>query len=179
MRPVVHVPHIVLTTPSRRVVSFDKKLEKLITEMKDVLLTADNPKGVGLAAPQIGVDLQLFLIKPSAKSPIRVFTNPEILSAEEPVRGTKSEHQHIEGCLSIPGIWGDVVRSQKITLKYQDEKGIEHTEKFSGFPAVIIQHETDHVHGILFTQRVLEQKNKLFQNAHDSEGKEILEEIVI
>ena len=85
----------------------------------------------------------------------------------------------LEGCLSIPKIWGKVKRAKTLSLRYQDEKGNIHKEKFSGFIATIIQHETDHINGILFTQRVLEQKGKLYQTGKDEEGKEVLEEIII
>ncbi len=178
MRPIVHIPKSVLSTPARRVITFDKKLQQLIADMKETLLAAKNPKGVGLAAPQVGAALQLFLTKPSAKDDIRVFINPEIIHMEQEDPKEK-KLEHLEGCLSIPNIWGDVKRAPTLTIHYQDEHGAAHEETMTGFLATIIQHETDHINGILFTQRVLEQKNKLYQNAKDDNGKEILEEIVI
>lgn len=178
MRPIVRIPEPVLSKPSERVTSFDKKLHTIISDMKETLLTAKNPKGVGLAAPQVGLGIQLFLTKPSAKEDIRVFINPEIVHVEPPVTtGKKSEH--LEGCLSIPNIWGDVKRAPTVTITYQDEAGKQHKETITGFLATIIQHEYDHINGVLFTQRVLEQKNKLYQTGKDEQGKEILEEITI
>jgi peptide deformylase len=175
---IVHIPQSVLSTPAKRITVFDKKLRASIADMKETLLSARNPKGVGLAAPQVGLGLQLFLIHPSAKDPVSVFINPEIIH-KEPVTETTKKSEHLEGCLSIPNIWGDVKRAPALTMKYQDEQGKPHEETFTGFPAVIIQHEYDHIQGVLFTQRVLEQKNKLYQNAKDEHGKEILEEISI
>ena len=93
--------------------------------------------------------------------------------------GVPERENKLEGCLSIPKIWGKVKRAKTLTLQYRDEKGTVHKEEFSGFIATIIQHETDHTNGILFTQRVLEQKEKLYETGKDEEGKEVLEEITI
>ena len=75
--------------------------------------------------------------------------------------------------------WGRVKRATRVKLRFQDGSGNVHEEEFSGFLATIIQHETDHLNGLLFVQRVLEQKGKLYQAARDEEGKEILEEVTI
>lgn len=178
MKPIVHIPQPVLSTPSKTVTVFDKKLQKTISDMTETLLGARNPKGVGLAAPQVGIGLQLFITHASAKDPIRVFINPEIVH-KDPIVQTKTKNEHLEGCLSIPNIWGEVHRAPRLTIKYQDETGVKHEETITGFLATIIQHEYDHLQGVLFTQRVLEQKNKFYQNAKDEHGKEILEEISI
>ena len=178
MKPIVHVPNTVLTTPSKTVTSFDKRLAQLISDMKKTLLGASNPKGVGLAAPQIGENWRVFITKPWERSKIRVFINPEIIKRSiERTDGVPERDNKFEGCLSIPKIWGKVKRIATISLRYQDQKGKVHEEEFKGFLATIIQHETDHTNGILFTQRVLEQKGKIYQTAKDKEGKEILEEI--
>lgn len=178
MSDIVTVPNAVLTTPARAVVAFDKKLAMLVSRMKRVLLATKNPKGVGLAAPQIGEGVQIFLTKPTAKAAIRVFINPEITMHEGGLTDRVPERDNpLEGCLSIPRIWGPVKRSASVTLRYQDEAGIAHEERFEGFLATIIQHEVDHLSGILFTQRVLEQKGKLYEPAKDKDGKEVLEEI--
>lgn len=178
MKSIVRVPAPVLTTPAQTVTSFDKRLSRLIADLKETLLGATNPKGVGLAAPQIGEPWRVFVTKPIDK--LRVFINPEIIKkSSELTDGVPERDNKLEGCLSIPKIWGKVKRLASLTLGYQDEKGKTHEEEFTGFLATIIQHETDHVNGILFTQRVLEQKGKLYQTAKDKEGKEILEEISI
>ena len=178
MLSIVHIPKPVLSTPAKRITSFDKKLRDIVRDMTNTLLSARNPKGVGLAAPQVGLGLQLFITHASSKDPVRVFINPTITHKESiDTKGKKEEH--LEGCLSIPNIWGEVHRAATVTIEYQDKTGTEHTETISGFLATIIQHECDHINGVLFTQRVLEQKNKLYQNAKDEQGKEILEEISI
>ena len=180
MKPIVYAPSSVLINLAQAVTIFDKRLEVLIGEMKTTLLATKNPKGVGLAAPQIGLPLRIFITRPKEELAMRVFINPEITSqSEEETDGVPERENKLEGCLSIPKIWGKVKRAKKLSLRYQDERGNVHKEKFSGFMATIIQHETDHINGILFTQRVLEQKNKMYETGKDEEGKEVLEEISI
>lgn len=178
MKPIVHVPQDVLVTPAKPVTSFDDKLAKLIKDMEETLLATVNPKGVGLAATQVGVSLRVFLTKPTPKAKIRAFINPEILNKSETLTdGIPERTNKLEGCLSIPNVWGNVHRAASLTLRYQDAQGVSHEEEFSGFLATIIQHETDHINGILFTQRVLEQKEKLFQVVENKNSEEVLEEI--
>lgn len=180
MKPIVCAPNNVLVSKAQTVTVFDPRLEALISEMKTTLLETKNPKGVGLAAPQIGVPLRVFITRPKEESKIRVFINPEIIKrSDDQTDGVPGRENKLEGCLSIPKIWGKVKRAKKLTLRYQDERGLSHEESFSGFLATIIQHETDHINGILFTQRVLEQKSKMYETGKDDDGKEILEEIII
>ena len=170
MLKIVHAPHIALTKTVRQVKKIDKKIRELVYDMEETLIAQVDPQGVGLAAPQVYVDLAIFVIKPTLKSQTLVFINPKILESKQlppPSRPLtpkeKEEDIKLEGCLSIPRIWGPVVRNTKILLEYQDLTGEKHTEWFSGFKAVIIQHEMDHLQGVLFTQRVLEQKGRLYQ----------------
>ncbi|KKU25072.1 MAG: peptide deformylase [Microgenomates group bacterium GW2011_GWA2_46_16] len=180
MKPIVCAPNAILTRHAQTVTTFDKRLEALIGEMRTSLLATKNPKGVGLAAPQIGLPLRIFITRPKEESAIRVFLNPEIIKrSDDMTDGVPERENKLEGCLSIPKIWGKVKRAKTLTLQYRDEKGTVHKEEFSGFIATIIQHETDHTNGILFTQRVLEQKEKLYETGKDEEGKEVLEEITI
>lgn len=180
MRTIVKVPNTVLTTPADTITVFDKKLLTIIEEMKTVLRATRKPKGVGLAAPQVGLALRLFITRPKEEDPIRVFINPEIIKrSEDETDGIPDRTNKLEGCLSIDGIWGKVRRASSVTLHFQDEAGLPHEESFTGFMATIVQHETDHTNGILYTHRVIEQKGKLYQTAKDSEGKEVLEELVL
>lgn len=178
MKPIVHVPSDILITPAKPITSFDSQLKKLVATMKATLAITKNPKGVGLAAPQISEPWRVFVTKPRKNSTIRVFINPELIDvSSELTDGVPGRDNKLEGCLSIPGIWGRVRRAARITLRYQDEMGVRHEESFEGFLATIIQHETDHVNGILYSQRVLEQRGKLYKSVKNSEGREILEEI--
>lgn len=170
MLKIVHAPAPVLTKGVRQVKKIDKKLRELVYDMEETLIAQTDPQGVGLAAPQIDVDLAIFIIKPTLKSETLVFINPKILETKvagpAPASSTKKDDEEdvkLEGCLSIPKIWGPVTRNAKVLLEYQDLTGEKRTEWFGGFKAVIIQHETDHLNGILFTERVLEQKNKLYE----------------
>jgi peptide deformylase len=178
VKPIVKVPNTVLTSPAKPVVHFDKRLTRLVADLKATLISARNPKGVGLAAVQIGEPYRIFVTRPHEKEPIRVFVNPEIIAHSDTLTdGVPERTNKLEGCLSIPAIWGRVKRSTSLTLRYQDETGGNHEEKFEGFLATIIQHETDHLNGTLFTHRVLEQQGKFYQAGKDEDGKEILEEI--
>ncbi len=180
MKHIVKVPNTVLTTSAETITVFDSKLVKLIEEMKIALRATRKPKGVGLAATQVGLALRMFITRPKDEDPIRVFINPEVIKrSETQTDGIPDRDNKLEGCLSINGIWGKVKRSLSVTLRFQDETGAFHEEEFIGFMATIIQHETDHTNGILYTRRVLEQKGKLYQTAKDEEGKEVLEEIII
>ncbi|KKS95402.1 MAG: methionyl-tRNA formyltransferase, methionyl-tRNA formyltransferase [Candidatus Gottesmanbacteria bacterium GW2011_GWA2_43_14] len=184
---IVCVPNEVLTSAAKSVPAIDKKILETVELMKKNLVEKDNPKGVGLAAPQIGIGLRIFITRPSDESAIDVFINPEILEKSEELaeiertgksKGLKKEKK-LEGCLSIPNVWGYLKRSKKVKMKYQDIEGKEQTREFSGFMATIVQHETDHLNGILFTQRVLEQKQKLYRIEETDKDEERLVEIEI
>jgi peptide deformylase len=164
--PIVKVPAKILTSSTKPVKSIDAKIQKLVQDMEDTLVAQTDPEGVGLAAPQVDVPLALFIMKPSKKEKARVVINPIILKVEEskvkePVK--KKKNTALEGCLSVDKIWSPVTRPHRILLQYQDIEGTQKKEWFDGFDAVIIQHEVDHLHGILFTQRSLEQGKILYK----------------
>ncbi len=175
MKPIVTSPNPVLTSPAKPVVSFDRRLARLILDLTTTLKGTKNPKGVGLAAPQIGEPWRVFVTKP--KDDVRVFVNPEIVKKTGETDGVPERENKLEGCLSIPKIWGKVKRAAAVTLRYQDKTGKSREETFRGFMATIVQHETDHVNGILFVQRVLSQNGKLYQAVKNAEDKEELEEV--
>lgn len=166
----------------------DKFLPGFLKDMEETLLEAHDPKGVGLAAPQVGRSVSIFMAKPTEKSKIFVFINPKILSIEQnpnnpnlpnlPKQKPKKVKK-LEGCLSLPSIWGYVKRAPVVTLSYFDPRGVQRTKKFTGFMATIIQHEVDHLHGILFPRRVLEQKGKLYKSTKNEKGEDEFEEIEI
>lgn len=177
-KAIITVPHPLLATPAKPVTFFDKRLTKLIQDMKDTLISTGQPKGVGLAATQIGVPYQLFLAKPTDRARTRVFINPVVtFTPVEESTNKQYRDKRLEGCLSIPNIWGKLERAPSIFLKYVDETGKIRQETISGFLATIVQHEVDHLRGVLFTQRVLEQHGKLYQAKKNREGKKVLEEI--
>jgi len=174
MLKIIQAPNPILFKKTKPVLKIDKKIKKLIEEMKQTLLAQTDPEGVGLAANQVGFDLSIFIMKPTKKSKISVFINPKILKAyeekEEDKNQKKEKKVKLEGCLSVPKIWGNVKRAKKVLLEYQtDDESFEKKQAwFSGFEAIIIQHEVDHLNGILFTQHALAQNQPLYE---EKEGK--------
>ena len=172
MLKIVQAPNPILFQKTKEVKKIDKKIKKLIEEMKETLLAQTSPPGVGLSANQVGFNLSLFIMKPTKKSKISVFINPKIIKTvfEKDPLPSKKKTIKLEGCLSVPKIWGTVKRASKILLEYQtDDKNFEKKQAwFSGFEAVIIQHEVDHLNGSLFTQRALAQNQPLYE---EKEGK--------
>ena len=127
------------------------ELEALLSNMWDTMY---NAHGIGLAAPQVGLSIRLFLVdtkqsmeeEEKDKGIKKVFINAEII--EE----AGDDFSYEEGCLSIPGIKGDVFRPEQVKIKYLDEHFKEHIEVYEGINARVIQHEYDHIDGILFTE---------------------------
>ncbi len=185
------VPDPVLVNKSQPVKHFDKKLLEIITGMTETLLATTDPVGVGLAAPQVSLPLQIFQMKPTAKAKVTTYINPKIIeesvtqeipnfSNSEKVEATKPKKgKLLEGCLSVPNIWGHVTRKKEVTLSWQDEKGREHVKLFKGFQAVIVQHEMDHLNGVLFTKHVMAQNEKLYKSHKDDDGNDVFDEVKI
>jgi len=180
MLKIVTTPNSILTTAAKKVELFNDSLRKLIKDMDQTLRAQVNPQGVGLAGPQVGVNLALFIIKPTADAKTEVFVNPKILKLEDSKSKIKksqtsnlkpqttNKKTKLEGCLSIPKIWGTIKRANKVFLEFQDLSGSTHKKWFFGFNALVIQHEIDHLTGVLFTQRALEQNAQLYE---EREGK--------
>ena len=181
MSEIVTAPNNVLAKKAKPVGKVNKNILNIIEDMKVSLLSATDPIGVGLAAPQIGRSLQIFITKPTIESKISVFINPKIILLEKTVLKKKESKKYtkLEGCLSLPSVWGEVKRSSSLTLEYINTKGKKRTSIFKGFMAIIIQHEIDHLNGVLFPKRVLEQAGTLYKSEKNKEGKEIFEEIKI
>lgn len=186
VRKIITTKDARLREKSRPVEKADKKLLRLIKDLEDTLFIQDDPEGVGLAAPQIGVNLRIFVMRYRGK--IVPIVNPEILSVSEKTNSPKEQQtthnkQHttnnkgqndfvMEGCLSLPHYYGPVKRSWQVTLKYQALRKLTpdtwhlapETRIFKGFPAQIIQHEVDHLDGKIFVDRLLEQNRKLYES---------------
>ncbi|MEW5763134.1 MAG: peptide deformylase, partial [Bacillota bacterium] len=122
---------------------YDGRTEKLLANMADTLY---NYRGVGLAAPQIGVSKRLVVV--DIGKGLLELVNPEILWATGVERGK-------EGCLSLPGLWGEVDRATEIEVRYLDRRGRELRFRATGFLARVLQHEIDHLDGILFIDRAV------------------------
>src|SRR6056297_2362232 len=138
-------------------------LNEIIENMWETMYESD---GVGLAAPQVGLSIRLFLVdassaadeEPELKDFKKVFINPEIIkkSGEEWVMN--------EGCLSLPEIREDVSRPDRVRIRYLDEFFNPHEEEFQGFPGRIIQHEYDHLEGILFIDHLSPLRKRLLKS---------------
>ncbi|MBR4114432.1 MAG: peptide deformylase [Bacteroidales bacterium] len=138
-------------------------IQQLIADMFETMYASD---GVGLAAPQIGLSIRLFVIDatpfvedyPEAKNFKKVFINPHVI--EE----SGDEWLFNEGCLSFPGIHEDVSRKSNVKIKYLDENFVEHTDTFSGVCARVVQHEYDHLDGKCFIDRLSMLKRKMLSS---------------
>ncbi len=143
-------------------------LEQLLENMWETMYEAN---GVGLAAPQVGIAIRLFIVDASPFADDdelteeeqkqltgfkKVFINPQIEESGE-------EWAFNEGCLSIPDIREDVYRQEEIQIRYWDENFKEHTEQYSGLAARVIQHEYDHIEGVLFTDKLSPLKKRLIK----------------
>jgi peptide deformylase len=161
---------------SKPVAKIDKKVKKLVADLKDTLEIQKDPEGVGLAAPQIAQNQRVFVTK--YKDFERVVINPEIIDIKKIKESKKrKKHNHdneiLEGCLSLPHYYGPLKRAASVKLKYQDESGNTVEEEFKGFNAQIILHEMDHLDGVLFVDRLLEQKQKLYKLDENDEWEEV------
>jgi peptide deformylase len=167
--PIIAFGDPVLRKVGKEVDANYPELEKLISNMKETMY---NASGVGLAAPQIGKAIRLFIIDASPfaededlseeerdtlKNFNRVFINPKIIKEE----GT--EWVFNEGCLSIPDVREDVFRQPTVTIEYQDEDFKTHTEVLDGLSARVFQHEYDHIEGILFTDKLSSLKKRIIK----------------
>lgn len=176
IRKILQVKEKSLRDVSKPVHKIDKKILELIEDMEDTLAAQKDPEGVGLAAPQIGKNIRMFLM--SFEGNDKIVINPEIIKLEEePVKTTNAKKRQkreklLEGCLSLPHYYGPLKRTKKLTLKYMDETGKSVTEEFSGFLAQIVQHEIDHLNGVLFIDRILEQNAPLY-HFHGDEWEEV------
>lgn len=143
--------------------AIDAQYPELSSLVENMLETMDSSNGVGLAAPQIGLPIRLFVIDSThmydnEKDGIRkVFINPQMIDEYD------DEWTFEEGCLSIPHIRENVDRNATITLQYQDENFETHEEEFDGMTARVIQHEYDHIEGVLFIDHISALKRRLIK----------------
>ncbi|TDO10861.1 peptide deformylase [Bacillus subtilis] len=144
VKKVVTHPAEVLETPAETVTVFDKKVKKLLDDMYDTMLEMD---GVGLAAPQIGILKRVAVVDIGDDSDRIDLVNPEILEKS-------GEQTGIEGCLSFPGVYGDVTRADYVKVRALNRQGKPFILEARGFLARAVQHEMDHLDGVLFTSKI-------------------------
>lgn len=163
IKQILDVKNPILRTKSKKVVRVDKKIKKFISEMIHTLEVQKDPEGVGLAASQVGKNIRLFIMKPKDKA--LVVINPEVLSVSEKKNMPRSDNgkKIMEGCLSLPHYYGPLKRSNAVTIKFLNENGEQKVQTFKGLAAQIVQHEIDHLDGVLFVDRLLEAKTPLYE----------------
>ncbi|OPZ78176.1 MAG: Peptide deformylase [Alphaproteobacteria bacterium ADurb.Bin438] len=143
---VLRVPNPILKQKAKKVEKIDDELKELVNDMFETMYATN---GIGLAAPQIGISKRLIVIdtkwrKDSDEKEQIVMINPDIYYKSEELR------VYCEGCLSVPGQYEDVTRPDNIKVRYTDLDGNEHDISADGILATVIQHETDHLNGVLF-----------------------------
>lgn len=168
--PIVAYGDPVLKRKAKSIPEDFELLDELIENMWETMYNAN---GVGLAAPQVGRSIRLFIADPTA------FSEENELSEEEYNELKRAKKAYInpviqelngedrsfsEGCLSIPGIQEDIFRPETITIDYYDQNFKKHSETFTGVAARVLQHEYDHIEGILFTDKLSSLKRQLIKN---------------
>lgn len=161
--PIVAYGHPVLRKETKEITKDYPNLKELIDNMFETMYHSE---GVGLAAPQVNFPVRLFVMDASPmgdeveefKDFKKAFINPYIVEEDG------EDWSFNEGCLSIPGIREDVKRPEMITIEYYDENFEFHRETYHGIPARIIQHEYDHLDGIMFTDRLSPLKRRMLKN---------------
>lgn len=157
IKKIYQYPESVLRKETVKINSFGNGLEKLAREMAETMYDAP---GIGLAAPQIGESVKLIVVDttsdPEAEKEYMAMVNPEIVAKE----GTQIDE---EGCLSVPELTANVERHKKITVTYQDVQGESHELSTEDRFAVVLQHEIDHLNGILFIDHLSPLKRSLYK----------------
>ncbi|MDR2081729.1 MAG: peptide deformylase [Campylobacteraceae bacterium] len=168
IREVLTYPNPKLRTVSQDVTKFDKYLHTLLDDMYDTMI---HKNGVGLAAIQVGVALNILVINPlneeneQKKEDLLEVINPQIIESEGVIIFQ-------EGCLSVPSIYEDIERFKKIKVKFFDRFGNERIEIYEDFMAVALQHEIDHLRGHLFIEKLSYLKRKKFEKEWKKRAKE-------
>ena len=152
-----HLPDPVLRQKAKRVPTIDKSIHRLIDDMMETLQQAN---GVGLAAPQIGVSLRVVVLKMPEEGPIAII-NPEIVKRS-------GEREIVEGCLSLPGYAGEIKRSISVTIKGLNRQGKAIRIRATGLMAQTLEHELDHLNGILYIDHI-ESHDKLYKIEPETE----------
>lgn len=147
--PICSLPDPVLRRKAKRVPRIDSSIQRLIDDMVE---TMQQMKGVGLAAPQVGVSLRVVVLQMPGEEPFAI-VNPQIVKRS-------GEQQAVEGCLSVPGYVGEIKRSASVTVKGWDHHGKPMRVKATGLLAEALEHEIDHLDGMVYIDHV-EDKNKL------------------
>jgi peptide deformylase len=155
----------VLTTKAKRVPRVDDTIRRLMDDMVETMFSAN---GVGLAAPQVNVPLRVIVLR--VENQIHQLANPEMVRCE-------GEQTGLEGCLSVPGLVGEVTRCNRVVAKGINRRGKEVRIKGDGLLARAIQHEIDHLDGVLFTSRVNEGTLREVEAVSEAEEPDVVQAV--
>ena len=168
---IITTPHPTLKKKTPVITNWTDKLQKQFEEMVHILRHTSDPEGVGLAAPQVNLSKRFFILLLDGQA--NIYINPKIIKSSSKMLSDKYKNpkkRFLEGCLSIPEIWGFVDRPFSVTLEYQTPEKtngkwqlITHTQDYSDQYSSYVQHERDHLDGILFTDHVLKQKGTIYK----------------
>ena len=163
---IITYPDARLKQAAEEVTSFDSALSEIIENLDETMNAG--PGGVGIAATQVGVMQRIVIVDVSNYPRLKkakhhghlILINPEIIDWLGMKKGR-------EGCMSVPDFTGNVIRAENIVLKAFDENGIQHEYKMEGFEARAVQHEIDHLDGLLFLDRLVSRRNDLFKRKNN------------
>lgn len=168
MQPILTVPHDILRRKSTKIERITPDLQGKIKDLVDTMIAAHEPEGVGLSFPQIGHNLRGFVTYLEKR--VKVYLNPIIIDqSEEMTLGGTPDRPTLEGCLSIPWLYGPVYRPKKIKIQAIDEHGVPFTKILTSFPARLFLHEYDHLEGIFFTDYTLKDNLPLYFLDHEKD----------
>lgn len=169
---VLTAPNPILRTKTKPVKKITSELIKTAQEMIKLTESFKDPEGAGLSSNQIGRTDSFFVVKMGKAFTICI--NPKVLSA------SKAQKVFFEGCFSIPDYYADIKRPATVKVIYQNEAGENITRTLTGFSAVTFQHELDHLNGILFIDKALQQKARIFKfNGKDHTGRDVYQEVTL
>jgi len=148
---ITKLPEAVLREKAKKVPAIDASIKRLISDMVETMQQAD---GVGLAAPQVGISLRVAVLQMPGEKPFAII-NPKVVKRS-------GDRQVVEGCLSVPGYQGEIKRSVSVIVKGLDQQGKEIRKKATGLLAQALEHEIDHLNGIVYVDRI-ESEDKLYR----------------
>lgn len=161
MQPILTVPNDILRQKSQIISAITPDIREAVLNLEDTLRSARNPEGVGLSFPQIGQNLRGFATYLEKR--MRIYLNPEVIDQSKDLTlGGTPDRPVLEGCLSIPHLYGPVYRPKKIKIRALDERGVEFTRELTSFSARVFMHEWDHLESILFTDYTLRDSLPLY-----------------
>lgn len=169
VKNIVALPDPKIRNTSFETTNFGPELKKLVLDLIETSEIQKDPPALGMAAPQINVFKRAFVAK--VRNKFKPFINPKI------IKKSQKETALMEGCFSVTGLYGQVMRPSEIDVEFQDVQGRKVITKLKGLPAKIFQHELDHLNGILFIDHVNTQNGKMFKSKKNKKGDEEFIEI--